>query len=139
MTLFHASRVTKRLSAEKLLIMKFNPSAASASREERPAPPAFFLHLATIGDHDRADEWDEDGVSRVVFILCLHSQLRNGKLKYVYSIRAGDRLSCPNYMAVSVVAVTHRIVFQDICCRNWTSILSAGYNQDRSGLYLERI
>ena len=30
-------------------------------------------------------------------------------------------------------------VFQDICRRNWASIPSTGYNQDRSGLYLERI
>ena len=39
----------------------------------------------------------------------------------------------------TVKASAHRTVFQDICRRNWTSIPSAGYNQDRSGLYLERI
>ena len=36
-------------------------------------------------------------------------------------------------------ARAHRTVFQDICRRNWTSIPSAAYNQDRSGLYVERI
>ena len=39
----------------------------------------------------------------------------------------------------TVCTPAHRTFFQDICCRNWASIPSVGYNQGRSGLYLERI
>ena len=68
--------------------------------------------------------------------ICYHAFLASNGL---YGLNKTGTTTTTTLIAIHWSVVAHHTFFQDICHRNWTSIPSAGYNRDRSGLYVERI